>query len=365
MYQITITEKEEGQRFDKYLRRILPEAGSSFLYKMLRKKNITLNEKKADGSEKITAGDCVKIFFAQDTLAKFMGKRPAESEEDPAAFRQAAKTPSGCQEYVQAYRLLSGIKVIYEDERLLLADKPSGILSQKAVRTDVSLNEWLIGYLLAKGELSESSLTVFKPSVCNRLDRNTSGIVLCAKSLKGAQMLGRLLKERTLHKYYQLYVKGHIGEEQLIEGYLVKDEKRNRVSVVTAPPTEKKPKMPRERMDREERWTEAGGQDGSVIRTKYRPLRIESDKTLLEAELITGKPHQIRAHLASIGHPLLGDYKYGDRAWNEKYRQKYGVRSQLLHACKVVFPPLEPPFADVSGRTFFCELPEIFERVSS
>lgn len=340
MYQITITAKEEGQRFDKYLHRILPEAGTSFLYKMLRKKNITLNDRKADGSEKITEGDCVKIFFAQDTLTKFMGKQSAEGREP---LSQGTKTASGCQEYEKAFRHFSDIKVIYENDHVLLADKPAGILSQKAAGADISLNEWLIGYLLAKGELSEPALPLFKPSVCNRLDRNTSGIVLCAKSLKGAQTLGRLLKERTLHKYYQLYVKGHIEEECLIEGYLVKDEKRNKVTVRPAP----------------------GSTDQAYIQTKYKPLRIETDKTLLEVELITGKSHQIRAHLASIGHPLLGDYKYGDRAWNEIYRQKYGVQSQLLHAYKVVFPPLEPPFTDVSGRTFFCELPEIFARVSS
>lgn len=340
MYQINITANEEGQRLDKYLHRILPNATNGFLYKMLRKKNITLNDRKADGSEKITAGDCVKIFFAQDTLTKFMGKQSAEGR---AALCQGTKAAFGYPEYDKAYRQLSDIQIIYENDHVLLADKPSGILSQKADQTDISLNEWLIGYLLTKGALSEPALTVFKPSVCNRLDRNTSGIVLCAKSLKGAQTLGRLLKERTLHKYYQLYVKGRVEEERLIEGYLVKDEKRNKVTVRPIPDSA----------------------DQAYIQTKYKPLKLEADKTLLEVELITGKSHQIRAHLASIGHPLLGDYKYGDRTWNETYRQKFGVRSQLLHACKVVFPPLEPPLSDVSGRTFFCEPPEIFARVSS
>ena len=226
MYQITITEKEEGQRFDKYLHRILPEAGTGFLYKMLRKKNITLNDRKADGSEKITAGDCVKIFFAQDTLNQFMGKQFSGG----GPLCQGTKTASGVSEYERAYRQLSDIQVIYENDHVLLADKPAGILSQKAAGADISLNEWLIGYLLAKGELSESALTVFKPSVCNRLDRNTSGIVLCAKSLRGAQTLGSLLKERTLHKYYQLFVKGRLEEGRLIEGYLVKDDKRNRLT---------------------------------------------------------------------------------------------------------------------------------------
>lgn len=331
MYQTTITQREAGQRLDKYLHRILPEAGTGFLYKMLRKKNITLNGKKADGSEKIAEGDRISIYFSEETLAGFMGKAQAFSREE-AACRAA-------------FHKLSGVSILYENEHILLADKPAGVLTQKAAETDFSLNEWLIGYLLESGFLSKEELSFFRPSVCNRLDRNTSGIVLCAKSLQGAQLLGSLLKDRSLHKYYQLYVKGRIEEEQLIEGWLTKDTGRNRVSVSFRPPEKK-------------------GQNQAEIRTKYRPIRIERDKTLLEVELITGKPHQIRAHLAGAGHPLLGDYKYGDRAWNEEYHQKFGVRWQLLHACRVEFPKLEAPFSDLSKRTFVSGLPDIFDRVS-
>lgn len=374
MYQATITEREAGQRFDKYLQRILPNAGSGFLHKMLRKKNITLNDRKADGSEKTAVGDCVKIFFAQNTLDKFMGisgagndglfrRGTAEDADFAEKTERTANTASDAATYRRAYRMLSDIRVIFENDHIVIADKPAGILSQKAGKTDLSLNEWLIGCLLEKGELSEADLSFYKPSVCNRLDRNTSGMVLCAKTLQGAQLLSALLKDRTLHKYYQLYVKGHITEERLIEGYLVKDRKQNKVTVqpVFISDTPKNGTVTEQTAGKQGNTND--GKD-AYIQTKYKPLRIEQDKTLLEVELITGKPHQIRAHLAGIGHPLLGDYKYGDRAWNEKYR-RYGVQSQLLHAYKVIFPPLDEPFADLGGRTFICEVPEIFGRVSN
>lgn len=358
MYQTKITDKDAGQRLDKYLHRILPRAGSGFLYKMLRKKNITLNDKKADGSERIAAGDSVSIYFSDETLAKFMGKVFAGSSKSKRADSEAVdgsktarsekeRTAAYKADYLAAYEKIQGVHILYENDHILLLDKPAGLLTQKAERTDISLNEWLIGNLLKSGAITEEELTGFKPSVCNRLDRNTSGIVLCSKSLRGAQLLGDLLKNRTLHKYYRLYVKGIVLDEQMIEGYLIKDEKLNKVFIEPVSSMKSLEEI-----------------KSSYIKTGYKPVRTEHDKTLLEVELFTGKTHQIRAHLASIGHPLLGDPKYGDMAWNEEYRKKYHVRAQLLHAYKVVFPQLEEPFEDLSGRSFVAELPEIFSRVA-
>ncbi len=328
MYQKTITEREAGQRFDKYLRKLLPEAGSGFIYKMLRKKNIVLNHKKADGSEKTVCGDVVELYFAEETLLKFMGKSQTAPPETIKPFS------------VSDRKSLSGIAVLYENEHILLADKPVGVLTQKAVKEDVSLNEWLVDYLLESRQITPEELHTFRPSACNRLDRNTSGIVLCAKTVTGAQMLSEALKTRSLHKFYRLYVKGSLEKEQLIEGFLLKDENSNKVRIFT---------------DKKD--------DASYICTKYMPIRRERDKTLLEVELITGKTHQIRAHLANIGHPLLGDYKYGDRQFNEQYRRQCQVEHQLLHAYRIVFPPLTAPFEDISERTFCAPVPEIFDRV--
>ena len=374
MYQVQITDKDAGQRLDKYLHRILPKAGSGFIYKMLRKKNITLNDKKADGSERIVEGDSVTIYFSDETLAKFMGRRIIADSGAKHAEKVSVRHTGSDQEriteretdYIAAYHKIQGVHILYENDHVLLADKPSGILSQKAARNDFSLNEWLIGYLLTSGVVTGDELLAFKPSVCNRLDRNTSGIVLCSKTLQGARLLGDVLKNRTLHKYYRLYVKGVVEDEQLIEGYLIKDEALNKVHVepVNNDDSADMHETAQKRTHAEHKEMKSLDEiKSSYIKTGYRPVRTELDKTLLEVELFTGKTHQIRAHLASIGHPLLGDPKYGDTVWNEEYRKKYHVRSQLLHAYKVVFPQLDEPFGDLSGRTFTAELPEIFNTV--
>ena len=329
MKQVLIKENEAGQRLDKYLHKYLKEAQGSFIYKMLRKKNIILNGKKASGGEKLEIGDEIRFFLSEETLDKMSGIPSLISKE---------LSDSEVAEYEAAYDKYKELEIIYENHHVLIVNKPEGILTQKAEAVDLSLNEWFIGYMLHHGEIKREELRTFKPSVCNRLDRNTSGMVICGKTLPGSQKMSELLKNRDLHKFYRLYVKGKVKEASLIEGYLVKDEKRNTVRISPSPVQDK----------------------SSYIKTKFEPLKVFEDKTLLEVELITGKTHQIRAHLASVGHPLLGDYKYGDKSFNDSYKKKYKIKSQLLHAYRLEFPELDGEFSEFSKRIFIARTPQIF-----
>lgn len=368
MKEMQVTGKDAKQRFDKYLKRCFPEMGTSFLYKMLRKKNITLNGKKATGSEQVLEGDKVQCFFSDETFAKFSGdatsvesnhfKKTADGNLQPEnnSNRDLTKVKSEYTEYRAAFHDLKGIAVIYEDEHLLLLNKPAGILSQKAGRDDFSLNEWMLGYLLEEGVITEDSLRRFKPSVCNRLDRNTSGLVICGKTLIGSREMSRMLKDRSLQKYYRTYVYGKMEGKETLIAYHKKDSGKNQAEIRFSVPEAKK-------------------KEYDEIITSYETLVAKKDYSYLEIELITGKTHQIRAHLAACGHPIVGDPKYGaDDSMKKSAGAKNGIEKnvsgavvrklpkyQLLHAYRIVFPVLEGELAYLSGKEFVCEEPDAFQ----
>ncbi|MBR4983723.1 MAG: RluA family pseudouridine synthase [Lachnospiraceae bacterium] len=337
MQEFKIGPNEAGQRLDKFLHKYLKEAGSSFLYKMLRKKNITLNKKKADGKETLSLGDEVQFFFSDETFEKFRGSAVSTINTDTKQ-----KKVNSLGQYELAYERLKGIEVIYEDEHILLLNKPAGILSQKSEASDLSVNEWLIGYLLTKGKMSPEQLETFRPSICNRLDRNTSGMIICGKSLIGSQQMNSLIKERKVRKFYRTFVKGNVEKSAYIKGYLKKDEKNNKVSL-------------KEVLIKEEK------NDYVPIETAYQPISYGKGYTYLEVELITGKTHQIRAHLASIGHPLLGDEKYGDKEWNRSFKNIKLPKWQLLHSYRLEFPELVGNLEELSEREFVAKEPKVYK----
>ena len=315
MRELVVTKNEAGQRFDKYLLKYLNKAGTGFIYKMLRKKNIVLNDKKANGNEILSVEDNVKLYLSEDTIISFR-------EDKKAGF--ANKSVNG---------LDKKLDIIYEDDNVLLINKPCGILSQKAQKDDISINDIAVAYLLKYNPGKED--TTFIPSICNRLDRNTTGIIVVGKSLIGLQTMSKLFKDRTIHKYYLALVDGVIKENSLISGFLTKESKTNKVSISK---TEKK--------------------ESDYIETYYEPIKYFDNMTLLKVCLITGKTHQIRAHLSSIGHPILGDYKYGNNKLNETIKKKYKVKSQLLHSYILEFPKLDGELSNLSNKTFKAPIPK-------
>lgn len=314
MQEIIVSANEAGQRFDKLLAKYLNEAPKSFLYKMLRKKNIVLNGKKATGNEMLAVGDSIKLFLADETIEKFSK--------------------------VQIQHTNTKLNIIYEDEHVLFINKPVGMLSQKATQKDESVVEHIISYMLDTKQLQESDLRKFKPSICNRLDRNTSGLLVAGKSLQGLQKMGELFKDRSLRKFYRCLVYGEVKERQYIKGFLEKDELTNKVTISEKPFGEALP-----------------------IETEYEPIWSNGKITLLEVHLITGRTHQIRAHLASCNHPIIGDYKYGNKKVNDRYKDKYKLESQLLHAYRLELPQMEEPFLSLSEKQFVAPIPKLFEKI--
>ncbi|MCR4674618.1 MAG: RluA family pseudouridine synthase [Lachnospiraceae bacterium] len=315
MKEIIIDKSSENQRFDKFLKKYFKEATGGFLYKMLRKKNITLNGKKADGREILKTDDVIRVFFSDETFSKMKG----DFGNKKAISLHVENMPP--------------LDILFENEDFLAVNKQKNLLSQKAKKEDISLNEMLLSYLYDKKKIKEESLHIFRPSVMNRLDRNTTGIVLFAKTLKGAQFLSEVIKDKDHPKIYRVIVKGCLSEKMLLKDYLIKDESNNTVSVL------------------KEKTANA-----KEIITGVKPLFTNGEITLAEVSLYTGRTHQIRAHLSFYGYPVIGDSKYGDKETNFHYKNKFKVTSQLLHAYGFYIPT-------VGNVT--CNPPKIFDDVLS
>ena len=315
MKEFIIQKNEENQRFDKYLKKLLPNASTSFLYKMMRKKNIVINKKKVEGNEKLKAGDVVSIFLSDETFDKF--------HVDLIALKNEYNTLKDL--------TLKGLKIVFEDDEMIVIDKPYNMLSQKASDKDLSANEYLLGYMINKGELSFEEFQTFRPSVVNRLDRNTTGLLLFGKTLHALQELGEGIRNRSIEKYYRAVVAGELKEELELKGFLLKDENTNKVS-----------------------YYEKQIEGSDYIETKVKPIKTHDGLTLVEIHLVAGKTHQIRLHLSTIGHPILGDMKYGEPKINKKYYDTHKVNHQLLHAYCLKFP---------DGKTIIAEPASIFDKL--
>lgn len=287
MRSFIIEKNDADQRLDKYLTKSFPKLPKALMYKYIRIKRIKVNGKRADISTRLKPGDKIDLYINDEFFAK------SETRYD---FMSASKN----------------LDIVYEDDNVLLLNKKVGLLSHPDENEYVdTLITRVKRYLYEKGEYCPDDETSFTPSLVNRIDRNTCGIVIAAKNAEALRILNQKMKDRELHKLYLCVVHGvPIPKEAVLEGYLIKDESKNKVFI-----SRKK-------------------SDGAkTIRTKYRVLAEHGQLSLLEVDLLTGRTHQIRAHLASIGHPILGDGKYG----TNKLNKKSGLKKQCLCSYKLIF----------------------------
>ena len=320
MVEWIVKPEESGGRMDKYLKQRLKNAPDSFFYKMARKKNLVLNGKKCTAKEILNAGDKINLYVSDDTIALFSGNSGSEINH--------------ISEYRNAFEKLKGITVIYEDSDLLFLYKPAGILSQKADSETLSLNEWMIGYLLDKNIVSVDSLKVFHPSVLNRLDRNTSGIVIAGITPRGSRFGTKMIRERAVRKFYHCITEGICELNGCFEGYLIKNRESNISSFYLT--LEEIPEKNRKAADK--------------VSLSAKPLENKCGHTLMEIELHTGKSHQIRSMLSTLGSPIAVDPKYGNS------KNAFG---QLLCAVRIEFPDRmeEEDFASYQSKIIECKAP--------
>ncbi|MCH5353256.1 MAG: RluA family pseudouridine synthase [Acutalibacter sp.] len=287
MRKVTILKNDEGQRLDKFLTKAYPNLPQSVLYKCIRTKDVKLNGKRCQISDRLREGDVLSLYWQEEFFQK---------EERQYDFLKAPLT----------------LSVLYEDENILLLDKKPGLIVHPDENYHFdSLIARVQHYLFDKGEYRPEEENAFAPALINRIDRNTGGIVMAAKNAEALRVMNQKVKDREMHKFYLCVVCGRLSEKEgILTGFLEKNEAQNRV-YISRKPTE----------------------NTKSIRTRYRVLEERRDFSLLEVELLTGRTHQIRAHFASIGHPLAGDGKYGKNDWNKRS----GFPYQALYSYKLRF----------------------------
>ncbi len=315
MINVEIGKNEQNQRLDKFLRKYLGKAPLSYIYKAIRK-DVKVNGKRSKEDYILELGDVVTLYMTEDVVE---------------GYRKKVETSKAKRQF----------KIAYEDENLIIVEKPFGLLTHgDQTEKKNHLANQVIDYLIETGAYQPRLEKTFTPAPVNRLDRNTTGLVLFGKTNLAVQQLNQMIREKNkVSKCYMTIVGGVLKKELHLRDRMVKDSARNKVTVLS--------------MD----------QDGLEMETIVRPLQQRGKYTLVEVEIITGRTHQIRAHLAKAGYPVIGDVKYGDKGVNQLMKKKYGLNTQLLHAYKLEFQGCTGELAYLNGKTINGELPEDFKRI--
>lgn len=311
--KIEIGPNEAGQRVDKFLRKWLKDVPLSAIFRSLRKGDVKVNDKKVKEGYSLSEGDVLEV-------------------------REI--TTSGKKEKFQ--RIENNLKITYEDDNMLLVEKwPDVLVHSDQKNGEPTLTDYVLSYLFDKGDYTPEKEITFTPAPCNRLDRNTSGIVIFGKNFEGLKILNEMIRERKIKKYYSALVKGRI-KDGLYEAYISKDEDSNISKVYDSP----KPNTRK-------------------IAMEVKTMQSDGLYSFVEMDLITGRSHQLRAHLSHLGNPIVGDNKYGDKKLNSFFINKYGLNYQFLYAFKLVFKDCPDKLSYMENKTISESLPPIFKKIKN
>ena len=319
MKKIQITENDANQRIDKYIKKLLVNAPTNFIYKMFRKKDIKVNGKKVNEKYILKNNDVVEMFLYEDKFKEFTATK-------------------------DIYNVKKTFKVLYEDNHVLIVYKPAGLLVHEDKNESVNtLTNQVLSYLANKNELDLSCENTFMPGPVHRLDRNTSGIVIFGKTLAALQVLNEMIKQRhCIEKSYLTICKGKVNQKRNLKGYIVKLDDQAQVKLVSK------------------------DYPGALtMETIVKPVKYNNDYSKVEVTLITGRMHQIRVHLSSIDHPIIGDRKYGDFELNKFVKKEFGLNHQLLHAYKIRFVKSFGILAYLQDKEIVCPVPKLFEKIEN
>jgi 23S rRNA pseudouridine955/2504/2580 synthase len=314
--KITIGPNESGQRIDRFLRKYLKDVPLSAIFKSLRKGDVKVNGKKVKEKYELLDGDEINIFLTTEVTKNKVDTIDKYDAE---------------------------LKVTYEDKNILMVEKRPNILvhsDEKSIKNEEpTLSDFVVSYLHKRGDYKPEQELTFKPSPCNRLDRNTSGIVIFGKNFEALQDLNEMIRDRRIKKYYCALVKGRIADG-IHTAYIVKDIERNISKIVDTP-----------------------RRGAKKISMEVKTMQSDGLYSFIDIELITGRSHQLRTHLAHLGNPILGDLKYGNKKINSFFLNKYGLDYQFLYAYKLVFKDCTEKLSYMENKTIAEGLPPIFKKI--